>query len=122
MKKISSYLFLFLISPGLALAADYGLNDANRNGENLPIGQGSTFAEKLAAALGSVIGSFLAFLGVIFLVVMIAGGLMWMTAAGDEKKVGTAKSLLTGAVIGLIIVLSAYAITAYLGDSVLKPI
>ena len=80
------------------------------------------FSDKLASALGSVIGSFLAFLGVIFLVLMIAGGFIWMTASGDESKVTKARNMIVAAVIGLIIVLSAYAITAYLGDSVIGSI
>lgn len=122
MKKVYYSLFLILIAPQLALAqinGNYGLDAA---GGSLPQGTGATFADKLAAALGSVIGSFLAFLGVIFLVLMIAGGFMWMMAGGDEKKVLKARNILVAAVVGLIIVLSAYAITAYLGDSVLGKI
>jgi hypothetical protein len=38
-----------------------------------------------------------------------------MTAQGNEEQVGKAKNLITAAVIGLIIVVSAYAITAYIG-------
>lgn len=115
MKKFSSLLLLLLV-PHLALA-QYGLDIA---GKSLPQGTGSSFADKLASALGSVLGSFLAFLGVVFLVLMVAGGLKWMTAGGDEKKVESARGLITQAIIGLVIVLSAYAITANLGDNI-KP-
>lgn len=116
MKKISSFLFLLPLVPYAASAADYGLVDANGG---LPKGRGTSYTESLSIALGSVVGSFLAFLGIIFLLLMIVGGLKWMTAGGDDKKVGSAKAYLQAAVIGLIIVMSAYAITAYLGDGIL---
>jgi hypothetical protein len=67
-------------------------------------------------AIGKVIGALLAFVGVLFLVLMIYGGFTWMTARGNDQEVSKAKDLITSAVIGLIIVLAAYAITAYIGE------
>ena len=117
MKKIYSLLFLLSLAPSLALAA-YGLEDANGG---LPQGRTSgTFADKLSGALGSLVGSVLAFLGIIFLLLMIVGGLKWMTSGGDSKKVDVARGYLQAAVIGLIIVMSAYAITAHIGDGILS--
>ena len=118
MKKISTFLYLLLLLPVTVLAAsDYGLTDAKGD---LPAGRtAGTFAEKLSGALGTLIGSLLAFLGVIFLLLMIAGGLKWMTSNGEGKEVESAKNMLQAAVIGLIIVMSAYAVTAYLGDNLL---
>lgn len=63
--------------------------------------------------VGSIIGVFLSLLGVIFLCLIIYGGFLWMTSAGNESKVLTAKKVLTQAVIGLIIILSAYGITQF---------
>ncbi len=66
----------------------------------------------------------LSFLGVIFLILMIYGGFLWMTAAGNDEQVGQAKKILTGAIIGLIIVVAAYAISVLiieqLGENTLK--
>lgn len=64
---------------------------------------------------GKAIGGVLAFVGVIFFVLMIYGGFLWMTASGNDTQTAKAKELIVAAVIGLIIVLSAYAITSYLG-------
>jgi L-asparagine transporter-like permease len=55
----------------------------------------------------------LAFLGVVAVVVIIIGGFMWMTAGGNEEKVGKAKKTLIQGLIGLIIVLLAYAIASF---------
>ncbi|MBI2443942.1 MAG: hypothetical protein HYV42_01710 [Candidatus Magasanikbacteria bacterium] len=40
-------------------------------------------------------------------------GFMWMTAAGNEERVTSAKTIIRNATIGLIIVLSAYSITIF---------
>lgn len=61
--------------------------------------------------IGSIIQVALSFLGVIFLILMIYGGFLWMTAKGNEEQVTKAKNLITAAIIGLIIVISAYAIS-----------
>ncbi len=55
----------------------------------------------------------LGFLGLIFLVLTLYAGFMWMTSAGNEDKVEKAKKILWGAIIGLAIVLSSYAITEF---------
>lgn len=55
-------------------------------------------------------------IGIVFFILMIYGGYLWLTSEGDEKKVKSAQNLLTAAVIGIIIVFSAYAITAFVGN------
>jgi len=62
----------------------------------------------------------LGFVGVVFLILMIVGGLMWMTAAGNDERVNKAKSLITNAVIGMVIVFSAYAITYFVTETLLN--
>ncbi len=57
------------------------------------------------------------FLGIIFLVLIMVGGIIWMTASGNEAQTKKAGSLMTAAVIGLVIVGAAFAITAFLGDT-----
>lgn len=70
-----------------------------------------------ATIIGQIIGAVLAFVGILFLVLMIYGGLLWMTARGNQEQVTKAKDLIIASVIGLIIILSAYAITAYVGQA-----
>ena len=55
----------------------------------------------------------LGLLGLIFLVLIIVAGFKWMTAQGDEEKVGEAKKQLSNGVIGLIIVLVAFSIAIF---------
>jgi len=70
----------------------------------------------LQAKVGQIVGSVLALIGVLFFVLMIYGGITWMTAGGNETTVTNAKKTITAAVIGLVIVISAYAITLFLGE------
>lgn len=56
--------------------------------------------------------------GVACVIAIIIGGLMYITSAGDEKRVQTAKNTLLYAVIGVIISVSAYAISAFVVDQI----
>lgn len=43
-------------------------------------------------------------------VFLLIGGIRWITAGGDEKAVASARGMITAALIGLVIVLVAFAI------------
>lgn len=65
----------------------------------------------LAASVGAVIQIFLSILGIAFMIYMIWAGYNWMTAHGNEEKLNKSKAALRGAIIGMLIVLGAYALT-----------
>jgi TRAP-type C4-dicarboxylate transport system permease small subunit len=52
--------------------------------------------------------------GVIFLILMVYGGYIWMIARGNDELISKAKDTIRSAIIGIIIVVGAYAITSYL--------
>lgn len=79
-------------------------------------------AESLPTTIGNIIGIILSFLGVIFLILMIYGGFTWMTARGNEQQITKAKGIIFNAMIGLVVVLAAYAITAYFGSEIVDAI
>jgi len=51
--------------------------------------------------------------GVIFTVLLLIGGLMYLGSAGDEGAVTKAKNLMLAAIIGLVIVLSAWTVSNF---------
>lgn len=51
---------------------------------------------------------------------IIYAGFLYLTSRGDESKVDSAKKLLTGAIIGLAITLSAYSISWFISKSALE--
>ncbi|MFH0814603.1 MAG: Ig-like domain-containing protein [Candidatus Falkowbacteria bacterium] len=63
--------------------------------------------------VAKIIKIILSFLGIVFLALILYGGFLWMIAGGSDPKHDKARKALTSAVIGLIIVLSAYAITTF---------
>ena len=62
---------------------------------------------------GKLIFLLLGILGSLFLLLVIYGGITWMTAAGNEEKITKARNTVVHAVIGLIIVLAAYLLTNF---------
>jgi hypothetical protein len=73
----------------------------------------------LTARIGSIISIVLGFVGVIFLGLILYGGLIWMIARGNEQEIEKAKKLIEAAVIGLTIVFAAYAITYFVTSRLL---
>ena len=107
------FVFSFIVSP--VLAVDKGLPGATDRLKTVEKGvYGTTGAKPFEEVVGGYIQGALALLGVIFLVLLVYGGYVWMTAHGNEEKVMTAKQLIIAAVIGLLIVVAAYAVTYYL--------
>jgi hypothetical protein len=71
-------------------------------------------AKRLPIVIGNIIRVALSLLGIIVLCLIVYAGFIWMTAAGDSKKVDTAKSILKNAIIGAIILFLAYSISAFI--------
>lgn len=61
----------------------------------------------------TVIKTILSVTGLIFLILMVYAGMLWMTARGDEGQVDKAKEIIQAAIIGLAVTVSAYAITVF---------
>lgn len=56
--------------------------------------------------------------GVIFIIMMLVGGIQYLTAAGNEESLGKAKGTMIQSIVGLIIVLSSWAIGTWILGSV----
>lgn len=74
----------------------------------------------LESTIGNIINVVLGFLGIVAVVIVLLGGFKWMTAGGNDEKVAEAKKLLVAGVIGLAIILSAYAITSFVISSLIS--
>jgi|SRR5688572_3547006 len=70
----------------------------------------------IATIVGRFIGALISLLGMVFVVLLVYGGFIWMTAQGSEEKIKKAKGIITSAVIGLVVVFASYTIaTAVIG-------
>ena len=52
--------------------------------------------------------------GVIFLIMLLIGGIQYLTGAGNEETTGKAKKMMIDAIVGLIIVLASWAIGTWI--------
>lgn len=68
----------------------------------------------LYETVGNIISIFSAILAIIFIILIILAGFHYMTAQGDENKISQSLKTIYHAVIGLVIVISSYAITMFI--------
>lgn len=109
MKKILILAGLsLLLLPLVAAAGDPAVSLGIEYGSALNLG-----SRDVRLIITDVINVLLGFLGIIAVVIILLGGFKWMTAAGDEAKVGEAKKLISAGVIGLVVILCAYAIATF---------
>ncbi|MCX6778944.1 MAG: pilin [Candidatus Magasanikbacteria bacterium] len=97
----------------LAQTPKPGLQTATTKLDTAGKAYGETAQKDLPTLIGQIIQVALSLLGVIFLVLIVYGGYKWMIARGEAKEVEVAKDTMTRAIIGLAIVLAAYAITYF---------
>lgn len=60
-----------------------------------------------------VVNVILGVLGTIATMLVFYAGFLWMTAAGDDEQIGKAKSIMTAAIIGLVVILASYSISTF---------
>src|SRR3989338_1618240 len=105
-KKISKFIppiivkAFYLASPALVLAANTDLVPGETIGQ----------VDNIVLVVRGVIRFILVVAFVAAFVMLLIGGISWITAGGDEKGVASARNMITAALIGLVVVLVAYAI------------
>lgn len=103
------------------------LSDAFSSGENKALGaaagsigydtKNSATPEGVVAIVLNII---LGLLGVLFLLFVIYGGVLWMTAGGNEEQVKKATGIIQRSIIGLMITILAYAISVFVVSFFIK--
>ena len=79
---------------------------------------GGLSERSLDVTINNILTAVLGLVGIIALGVILYGGFRWMTAAGNEEAVGEAKKIITAGVIGLIIVIVAWAVVSFVISTV----
>lgn len=107
------------MSSSVLAASDYGLGAAvNATQGSLPktVGGASNLPE-LAAVIVNVA---LSLIGILFFILMLYAGILWMKAMGNTDEVSKSKEMITQAIIGLVIIMAAYAISNFVFTSLGK--
>ncbi|MDD3285612.1 MAG: hypothetical protein PHG95_03180 [Patescibacteria group bacterium] len=122
-KTLSVIFFLFLsfLQIGVFLplrpaVADTSLIDSQEGfkGKEIQAAFGNDTPDDIRITMVRIIMIVLSVLGVIFLSLLLFAGFKYMTAAGNEDKVKEAVKQITQAVIGLVIILSAWGISYFI--------
>ncbi len=108
-----AFAFIFIATPVSAGVDVWGDNVSGATRANLAGATGLDEKKDPRVIIANVIKIILGFLGIIAVILILLAGFKWMTAQGNEDQVTEAKTLLTQAVIGLAIILSAFAIATF---------
>lgn len=113
MKKyfLATLLVIIILLPFLVLAQppQQGLNDFLNETELKP--------SSLPEAIGRIVRIILSFLGLFTVLIIIFGVVRVAGSAGDEEQISNAKRMITAGVVGLIIIVLAYAVSAFVFSS-----
>jgi hypothetical protein len=102
---------LSLLCLATPVLASSGMGQSlNKTAEQVGINQ----YQNLTVLIAGIVQSLLGLLGVIFVVLLIYGGVIWMTSMADPKKIEKAKSIIKASIIGLLIIVSAYSIAYFI--------
>ena len=98
---------------GTACAEISGLSDVLTNTEDTASDSGLATDVSVPTMVGNVIRIILGISGTAALIIVVAGGVKWMTSRGNETKITSARKLMVSGAIGIVIIAAAYAITSF---------
>ncbi len=99
-------------TPSTTTGSDkYGLGDVKSSG---------LVTKDATEVVGSIIQTIIGIVGVILVVVLIYGGVLYMTSGGSEEKTKTAKKAITYGIVGITIIALAFAVTRFVLDALIK--
>jgi hypothetical protein len=114
LKRIFFRLGILAILLSFPLSSHAQLSESTNSVQNIAQAAGVSGGTDLIVIIGRIINVFLGTLGVVFLGLMLYAGFLWMTSGGDDENVKKAKSMIQNAIIGLLIIMSSWAITYFI--------
>lgn len=129
MKKILA--FIFLVSLISFSQVQFVLADSSTSTKNQALdqlhssakGAGLPEESKDPRILASeIVKAFLGLVGTIAIFLFVYSGYLLVTSHGDSDKVGKASKIMTGAVIGILLILLSFSITNFIGNRIQKEI
>ncbi|MFH1111499.1 MAG: Ig-like domain-containing protein, partial [Patescibacteria group bacterium] len=76
--------------------------------------------QPLIETVANIINIILGLLGVIAIGIILYGGWLWLTSRGNEEQIAKAKKVLSSGLIGLVIILTSFAIASFIFSKLLE--
>jgi hypothetical protein len=77
-------------------------------------------SQDVRTTIARIIRTAMGLLGIVAVVIILIGGFKWMTAGGNDEQTGEARKWIFSGIIGLAIILSAYALATYVINSLVS--
>lgn len=121
-KQIILGLIVFAAIFSISMLSISFVNAVDISGKLTNVGDEAGFEKNanLPQTIGQIIKALLSIIGIVFMGYVIYAGQLWMTARGNEEQITKAKAIIRGSIIGLLIVMLAYAITAFVVSNVVS--
>jgi len=111
-QKIKNLIIIFIAIIAIFAAAHFALAQDDLLG--LEYGEATGLGTTdLRIIIANIIRIALGLLGIIAVILVMLAGWLWMTAGGNAEQIDKAKKILTGALIGLLIIISSFAIVSF---------
>ncbi len=116
LKKIKKFLLLLTLMVGaitlFSALPEAAATEFLKGDENIPGGE-----TDFRTLVLTIIQYFLGFLGLLAVIMVIYGGITYVTSAGNDEAVGKAKKIILYSVVGIIVILLSFVIVgAVLGS------
>lgn len=115
-QHVKQFFIVTAIMTGALLLLNFGGSTAMAqliNDGDVPDNLAGTTGTAGGSARGlikNIINFFLGFLGLLAVVMVIYGGFLYVSSAGNEENVNKAKKILLYAVVGIIVIIAAFAL------------
>ena len=96
-----------------------GLSNSLRGTKDVANNSGLATDASVPEMVGNVIRIILGISGTAALIIVVMGGVKWMTSGGAEAKITSARKLMVSGAVGIVIIAAAYAITSFVMNQML---
>jgi hypothetical protein len=121
MKNVNKLLASGLFAQAIVLVTSVRAADnASSGGFGADVGQPSNVPTDLETAIMDITNWILGFITLVAVLIVIYGGLLYLTAAGNDDQTAKGRKTITNGIIGLVICALAYSLVRVVASGILN--
>jgi len=121
MSKKPIYGIIHIFSAFISVFFAFGARAASTVNWNNGVFENPTGVNNTTALVTNIVNWLLGITSALVILFLVVGGIMYITAAGDEQKTEQAKKIITYCIIGLVIILISYSVVLALNSIIFGP-